>query len=89
MKWGFICLPSAQKAGIFKPGVPAFAVAQRTADADRILQEVAEDVGAPFEQLHPSQLATMAASASHSELELGLPGMWSTLLCTQHQWAPA
>ncbi|MCA0267864.1 MAG: bifunctional folylpolyglutamate synthase/dihydrofolate synthase [Bacteroidetes bacterium] len=67
-----------EKAGIFKPGVPAFALDQ-TDEALAALRETAEAVGAPFTVVAPALasehgLTVQTANARYSDLALGLAG---------------
>lgn len=67
-----------EKAGIFKPGVPAFALDQ-TAEALAALRETAEAVGAPLAVVAPALasehgLTVQTANARYSDLVLGLAG---------------
>ena len=60
---------AAQKAGIFKRGVPAVVVPQR-ADALAVLQSAAERVGAPFAIATPAWLARRCAGGTFPQLAL-------------------
>lgn len=66
-----------EKAGIFKPGRPAFTVNQR-ADAQEALREVAARVGAPLSGVRPLEDYRMMGPSSDGETEgtiaLGLAG---------------
>jgi dihydrofolate synthase/folylpolyglutamate synthase len=59
-----------EKAGIFKPGVPAVS-AERSADALPVLQEAAHAVGAPLELFDAAQLEDVTTSAAGTSFTVG------------------
>jgi len=62
---------AAEKAGIFKPGVPAISVPQPP-EAAHVLQEVAERVGAPLAWVDEPAPFEVALHGSHQKLNAAL-----------------
>lgn len=58
------------KAGIYKPAVPALSVKQE--EAGEVLQEVAESVGAPFEIVPPIPDTPLGLRGSHQRINASL-----------------